>query len=169
MHNRNPKVPVIKLPYRNTVLSQFTSAIIVQSVDGSPQRRTTGSSMSAEPTFVHHASWMVELLQYGREVLIRTAWNAMNKDERTPYARDTIEGVAMSGTLEDGATPRKNPPVTMALARMTLRLGIVWVFTDETMMVSGRTRPLAIWKKEASTPRRHRVLNTSLRRVSIGI
>jgi hypothetical protein len=90
---------------------------------------------------------MEELLQYGRDILINTAWNAMNSDDRKPYARDKSEGAAMRGTLEDGATPRKKPPVTTTLAKMTFELGIARVWTEETMIVSGRTRPLTIRKK----------------------
>jgi hypothetical protein len=93
----------------------------------------------------------------------------MKSDDRTPYPRDKSEGVAVSGTFEDGATPRKKPPVTTTLARMTFPLGAERVWKLDTTIVSGRTRPLAIWKKEASTPRRQRVLKTSLEMSSISV
>lgn len=83
--------------------------------------------------------------------MIKTACTAMKSDERTPYARDTSDGaVAVSGIFE-GAIPKKKPPVTNTLANMTFRLGTECVLIEETMIVSGSTSPLAIWKKDACT------------------
>ena len=45
---------------------------------------TKGRIRMAEPAFVHHANSMVELLQYGKELLINTAWMAMKREEKTP-------------------------------------------------------------------------------------
>jgi hypothetical protein len=55
-----------------------------------------------------------------------------------------IEGFAVSGREEDGAIPRRNPTVTIAAAEMTRNEGLEWVCIEETAIVSGKTRPLAI-------------------------
>ena len=44
----------------------------------------------------------------------------------------------------EGATPRRKPMVTMAAARRVRAVGRVWVWYEETAMVSGRTMPRAI-------------------------
>ncbi len=63
-------------------------------LETSPQRTTNGKSIAAEPALLHHASCMEELLQYGRDILISTAWNAMKSDDKKPYARDESDGTA---------------------------------------------------------------------------
>jgi hypothetical protein len=45
---------------------------------------------------------------------------------------------------EDGATPMKNPNVTKAAAIKTFAVGEVCVWSEDTNIVRGRTRPLAI-------------------------
>jgi hypothetical protein len=52
--------------------------------------------------------------------------------------------VAATGRDEEGATPMKNPTVTIAAAERTFTGGEVWVCTEETRIVKGITRPLAI-------------------------
>ena len=44
-----------------------------------------------------------------------------------------------------GVTPSRKPRVTTPAARKTLREGTVRVTIEDTAMVSGRTRPRAIW------------------------
>lgn len=73
-HNKKPKTPVTRVPHRKTEKSQVASLLnLSQTLRSSPSNTTNGRSRMAEPTFVHHANSMVELLQYGRELLIRTA------------------------------------------------------------------------------------------------
>jgi hypothetical protein len=45
---------------------------------------------------------------------------------------------------EEGATPMKNPTVTIAAADITFNGGVKRVWSEETKIVRGRTRPLAI-------------------------
>lgn len=63
-HNRKPKTPVTRVPHRNTEKSQVASLVALsQILKNSPSKTTKGRSRMAEPTFVHHASCIVELLQ----------------------------------------------------------------------------------------------------------
>ena len=82
-------------------------------------------------------------------------------------------------TDEEGTTPTINPMVTTVDASSTNFEGLDLVHTKETRIVSGKTKPRAIWynngvsyccihlmfdktwKNDASTSRRHKVLNTS--------
>ena len=75
--------------------------------------------------------------------------------------RETSDGEAKSGRSLLGLTPVKKPRVTAPAAIPTLPDGTVSVWMDDTRIVNGRTIPRAIWKNEASTPRRQRVLNIS--------
>lgn len=72
-----------------------------------------------------------------------------------------IDGVAEMGSEELGVMPVRKPTVTIDAAIKILMEGRARVWMDDTTMVNGSTRPRAIWKKEASTPRRQRVFNTS--------
>jgi hypothetical protein len=67
------------------------------------------------------------------------------------------DGAAVKGD-EEGDTPRKNPKETNAAAASTILDGLEPVDIEEIIIVRGNWRPLAIWKKEASTERRHSVL-----------
>jgi len=82
--SKKPKMPVIRLPQRKTVPSHCGSESLLAINGISPCKRTAGSRKIAEPRFVHQASSIVELPQYGRELLIKTAWMAMNSEERKP-------------------------------------------------------------------------------------
>lgn len=82
--SKKPKIPVTREPHTKTVPFQSCACDIAQRVVISPRMRTKGRIITADPKFVHHASWIVELLQCGRELLIRTAWKAMNREDRTP-------------------------------------------------------------------------------------
>jgi hypothetical protein len=75
---------------------------------------------------------------------MRTAWNAMNRDESTPYTRDSSDGTAWAGRSCEGVTPVKKPMVTTTAARMTFFEGLDRVLKEETTMVRGRTSPRAI-------------------------
>lgn len=74
---------------------------------------------------------------------------------------ETIDGADATGTSLLGLIPVKNPTVTIPAAISTLADGLECVWRDDTPIVSGKTMPRAIWKNEASTPRRQRVLNIS--------
>lgn len=114
----------------------------------------------ADPTFVHHANSMVELLQKGSECFMSTAWKAMKSDERTPYKSERLEGMAVIGRSDDdGATPVINPMVTTADATSTKFEGLDFVHRNETRMVSGKTRPRAIWYNNVSYCYTHRRLD----------
>ena len=52
----------------------------------------------------------------------------------------------MAGTDVNGATPTRNPIVTTPAAAKVRKVGVERVCTEETRIVRGRTRPLAIWK-----------------------
>lgn len=67
---------------------------------------------------------------------------------------------------ELGEIPRKNPIVTMTAARKTGERGVIRVARALMRMVHGRSKPRAIWKNDASTLRRQRVLNTKDMNVS---
>lgn len=84
MPRRKPKTPVTRLPHRNVVLVCSAARYIKRNLEGSPDNIIRGRRTIAEATLLHHASSMVELLQYGRELLMRTACTAMKRDERTP-------------------------------------------------------------------------------------
>lgn len=85
MHRRKPNMPVTRVPQRNTGKFQVASLVnLSQTLKNSPLRTTTGKSMRAEPTLVHQARCIVDPLQWGRELLIRTAWIAIKSDDRTP-------------------------------------------------------------------------------------
>lgn len=58
--------------------------------------------------------------------------------------RDERDGFAAEGRELEGATPRKKPIVTMAAEAMTLFVGVDFDWRDDTKMVNGRSRPLAI-------------------------
>jgi hypothetical protein len=85
-HRRNPKNPVTIVPHTNTFAFQFPLGSVHSSktLKNSPWRRTKGATKAAEPRLVQYARWMVELLQWGREDLIRTEWTAMKRAERMP-------------------------------------------------------------------------------------
>ena len=81
---RKPKRPVTRQPHRKTLPCHVEEFASVRRTLGSPVRMTKGKSSIAEPAFVHQASSMVELWQYGREDLMRTAWRAIISEESTP-------------------------------------------------------------------------------------
>lgn len=71
--SKNPKVPVTIVPQKNVLRSQFSLCDRAKRIWGSPPRITNGRIKMADPTFVHHASSMVELLQKGSECFMSTA------------------------------------------------------------------------------------------------
>lgn len=72
-HSKNPKTPVVTVPQTNVCASQSPEFINPDKAEISPFNRMNGATITAEPRLVQYASWMVELLQYGSELLIRTA------------------------------------------------------------------------------------------------
>ena len=57
---------------------------------------------------------------------------------------DWLGASRQCAAAESGATPTKKPKVTMNAARSTRNDGTERPWTEETMIVKGRTRPLAI-------------------------
>lgn len=84
MQRRNPKTPVIKLPQKKTDAFEPWVIINCWNTAGSPLRMMSGMSKMAAPALLQYANWIVELLQWGKELLIRTAWKAMNRDDIVP-------------------------------------------------------------------------------------
>jgi hypothetical protein len=82
MQRRNPKKPVTKVPQRKTLMSAVPRSAM--NLVRSPLNRMNGANRRAEPALVQYASWMLELLQCGRDILMKTAWREMNSDERNP-------------------------------------------------------------------------------------
>lgn len=71
----------------------------------------------------------------------------MNRDERTPYMIAIALGAARHwiSVSVRGDTPNRKPRVTTPAARKTLRVGTVRVTIEDTAIVSGKTKPRAIW------------------------
>ena len=63
MQSKNPNMPVTRLPEKKTPQSQVLVWANWNSFDGSWKRRTKGRIKIADPTFVHQANSIVELLQ----------------------------------------------------------------------------------------------------------
>jgi hypothetical protein len=82
--SKNPKKPVTREPQTKTFIFHSGLAFNSKILAGSPRSNTNGATRIAEPAFVQYASWIVELLQYGSEDLIRTVWIAMANEENTP-------------------------------------------------------------------------------------
>jgi hypothetical protein len=72
IHSKNPKKPVTREPQMKTLIFHSLLALNSKILAGSPRSNTNGATRIAEPAFVQYASWMVELLQKGREDLIKT-------------------------------------------------------------------------------------------------
>lgn len=60
--------------------------------------------------------------------------------------RERVDGMDLVGRFFEGTTPIAKPRVTTMAAAITFGTGIFRVCTLETRIVSGRTRPRAIWK-----------------------
>ena len=76
-----------------------------------------------------------------------TVWNAMKSDDKTPYMIGEVYQLPSSrrDCIESGATPSRKPTVTMSAAPMTRIDGMERVCIEETVIVSGRTIPRAIY------------------------
>jgi len=55
-----------------------------------------------------------------------------------------VDGIADTGVDDEGATPTMNPVVTVTAAMIRFRDGALRVYAEDTAIVRGRTRPLAI-------------------------
>ncbi len=100
----------------------------------------TGMRTIALSRLVYHESMRALPLTTARLFLITTEWIAVIRDEATPNATPTVEGLTPSRN-----TPTKNPAVTREHARMILTEGVEWRKTRVATTVNGRTRPSATW------------------------